>query len=189
MDWFRLRELEARLKRGASEMDAWEAVCRHRKFGLGRYKGARTIPGPYLARTLARFYCRIGVIQRELAVARCHRRANEVAPAAMDSIIGIAGGDFGDAKVRVNEREESVEIDSAAAKVRLAACREILEMVGAVAVKGSGQAQAAVQVNNMNAQATGTAGGDVSLGAALQALRYVDVEAEAAKSARPPADE
>jgi len=175
------------MKRGEDEYAAWERVCRNKRYGLSRYRGAKRVPVNAVQRTLARFYLRMGAFETEFASAKVKRRAAEVAPRAFDAIVSIADGNFGMGKVLIRGDEEEVVIDAQAARTRLAASREILEMVGAVAQRGASQSAAAVQVNTqVNAQAQ--ANGNVSLGAALRALKHVDVEAEAAKADAPPAE-
>lgn len=188
-DYLRLRDFNARVARGEDESRAWERVIRNPKYGLSAWKCARSVPPNVVQRTLIRFYLRMGALERELTNAVIHRKAASVAPRVFDSIVDIADGKFGEGKVTVRGRgddaEEIIEIDGQAARARLAACRDVLEIVGAIPLRGS---SSSVKVENTNvAQAAAQSGLNVSLGAAVRALRHLDVEAAAGDA--PPAAE
>lgn len=182
-DLMRAKALAARIAKGEDEFEAWGRICRDRRFGFTRWRGAKSVPAHQVARSLGRFYARMGMFEADLAVGRIKRRAASYAAEAFDTVTQIARGDFGTTLMLDDDgKVQKVPADARSASVRLAATRQALEVVGAVAARGA--PASATAVAQAGAQASAQADAHVSLGAALRSLRHVDVEREAAE---PPA--
>lgn len=130
LDRLRAKELNRRIAAGEGELEAWAKIATDQRIGLGKYRGLASIPVAVAASSLGRFWLRINPDEAAEAVAAIRSRASNFARDAWDTVEATARGEFGQGKVRIRGEEEVVEIDAAAAAVRLKAATHALAIVG-----------------------------------------------------------
>lgn len=140
-DFARKVELERRVKAGEDPLAAWKTIMEHQIMGFhwtkGKNLGPRTVLKSYMW-----FINRMSKIDGDRAMAEVRMKINSAAPKAVQTVIDIANGDFGTGKVTVKGRgenaHEEVEIDAAAANVKLKASLELLKAASGVSSEKKG---------------------------------------------------